>query len=67
MGKNYKNWNIGNKVIITHTHGNDLGKEGIITEVRHSFCKINIGINPQNNKPLIVNHCYGQFKKVNDE
>lgn len=62
--KNYEKYNIGDKVIILHSHSDDKGKEGIITEVRHSFCKINIGINPQNGKPLIKNHCYGQFKKI---
>ena len=55
--KNYKNYNVGDKVIITFSHRNDLNLEGIIKEVRPSFCKIetSVGIN---------NHTYGQFKKI---
>ena len=62
--KNYKLFNVGDKVEIIHSHSNDIGKIGTIVEVRHSFCKIDIGINPQNGKRLIVNHTYGQFKKT---
>ena len=60
----------GDHVIITSTHNNDLGKEGIIVEKRCSFCKIQIlkedgtpELNWQNNKPIILNHTYVQFKK----
>ena len=55
--KSYKNYNVGDKVIITFSHRNDLNLEGIIKEVRPSFCKIetSVGIN---------NHTYGQFKKI---
>lgn len=64
-------YNQGDKVQITSTHGNDLNKEGIIVEKRCSFCKIQL-LNPdgtpelnwQNNKPIIVNHTYAQFKKI---
>ena len=49
---------------------NDLNKTGIIVEKRCSFCKIQLlnpdgskELNPQNNKPVIVNHTYAQFKK----
>ena len=64
----------GDKVVITATHGTDLGKQGIIVEKRCSFCKIQL-LNPdgtpelnwQNNKPIIVNHTYVQFKKIEDE
>lgn len=64
--KNYKLFNVGDKVEIIFSHSNDKGKVGTITEVRPSFCKIDIGINPQNGKRLIVNHTYGQFRKVTD-
>lgn len=60
MAKNYKNYTVGDKVIILHSHIDDIGQTGIITEVRHSFCKIEI-----NGKER--NHTYGQFKKVSDE
>lgn len=69
--KNYKLFNVGDKVRIVRTHGNDLNKEGIIETVRPSFCKIQIlnedgslMLNPQNNKPIINNHTYGQFVKI---
>lgn len=63
----------GDRVVITSTHGNDLGDQGIIVEKRCSFCKIQL-LNPdgtlklnwQNNKPIIVNHTYVQFKKVEE-
>lgn len=61
MGKNYKNWNVGDKVKIIFSHSDDLGKEGVIVEVRPSFCKIEI---EGYSKPR--NHCYGQFKKIED-
>ena len=38
--KNYKNYNVGDKVVIIFSHRNDLNLEGIIKEVRPSFCKI---------------------------
>lgn len=63
-------YNEGDEVIIIRTHGNDLNKTGIIVEKRCSFCKIQLlnpdgskELNPQNNKPVIVNHTYAQFKK----
>ncbi len=55
--KNYKLYNVGDTVCITHSHSDDIGKIGKITEVRHSFCKIEI-----ENK--VRNHTYGQFKKI---
>lgn len=67
-------YNEGDEVIITSTHNNDLGKHGIIVEKRCSFCKIQIlnpdgtkELNPQNNKPVILNHTYAQFKKAEDK
>lgn len=58
--KNYKNFNVGDKVLITRSHRMDLNLEGIIREVRHSFCKIetSVGLN---------NHTYGQFEKINED
>ena len=63
-------YNEGDHVIITSTHKDDLNKEGIIVEKRCSFCKIQILnkdgtplLNWQNNKPIIYNHTYAQFKK----
>lgn len=49
----------GDQVEIIRTHGDDLGKIGTITEVRCSFCKIDI-------EGKIVNHTYKQFRKVNE-
>ena len=40
--KNYKLYNVGDKVKIIFSHSDDLGKEGVIVEVRPSFCKIKI-------------------------
>lgn len=67
-------YNEGDKVVITATHNNDLGKKGIIVEKRCSFCKIQIlnpdgtpELNPQNHKPIVLNHTYVQFKKVEKE
>ena len=59
MAKNYKLWNVGEKVVITRTgpKNNDLGTEGVITCVRNSFCKILIDGKEQN-------HTYGQFKNA---
>lgn len=69
--KHYKLVKVGDKVKITSTHKDDLNKIGIIQEVRCSFCKIMIlkedgtpEVNWQNNKPIIYNHTYAQFKKV---
>lgn len=59
MGKNYKMWNEGERVRIIRSHGDDLYKEGIIQEVRCSFCKILID---GENKPR--NHTYGQFERI---
>ena len=68
--KNYKLFNVGDYVKIVRTHGNDLNKIGIIETVRHSFCKIQIlnedgsyMLHPQNHKPIVNNHTYGQFVK----
>lgn len=58
MGKNYKNFNVGDKVEILFSHSDDKGMIGTITEVRHSFCKIEL----PNGK--IKNHTYSQFRKV---
>lgn len=71
--KHYKLFKAGDKVQITSTHKDDLDKIGIIQEVRNSFCKILIlkpdgtpELNWQNNKPIIYNHTYAQFKKVSE-
>lgn len=55
--KHYKLFKEGDKVVITQTHIDDLGKEGVITLVRPSYCKIMI-----DNKER--NHTYSQFKKI---
>lgn len=44
-------YNEGDKVVITSTHGNDLGKIGIIVEKRCSFCKIQL-LNPDGTPEL---------------
>jgi len=69
--KNYKKYKVGDLVQIIRTHTDDMNKKGIIQEVRNSFCKIAIlqengspELNPQNNKPIVNNHTYSQFKKV---
>lgn len=61
----------GDHVIITSTHNDDLAREGVILEKRCSFCKIGIlkddgtpELNWQNNKPIVHNHTYAQFKKL---
>lgn len=55
--KNWKTWNVGEEVIIVASHGDDLGKTGIIKEVRNSFCKIDID-------GKLYNHTYSQFERV---
>lgn len=55
--KNYKLFNIGDKVEIVRSHSNDIGQVGVITLVRPSYCKIQL---PSGE---IKNHTYGQFKK----
>ncbi len=55
--KNWKTFKAGERVKITSTHKDDLGKEGTITEVRCSFCKIDID-------GKIYNHTYAQFKRI---
>lgn len=56
--KHWKLFNAGEKVIITHSHTKeDIGKEGVITERRNSFCKIDIG-------DKIKNFTYAQFKHL---
>lgn len=57
--KNYKLYSPGDRVFIVHSHSDDEGKEGTIIEVRHSFCKIQV-----DDYPRIMNHTYGQFKKI---
>ena len=59
--KNYKLFNIGDKVKIIRSHSDDINKVGTIVEVRPSFCKIEIeGYTKPNN------HTYGQFVKINE-
>lgn len=55
--KNYMKYKEGDEVIILHSHSDDIGKTGVITCVRPSFCKIMI-----DNKER--NHTYGQFMKI---
>ena len=55
--KHYKLFKEGDKVVITQTHIDDLGKEGVITLVRPSYCKIMIDGKERN-------HTYSQFKKI---
>ena len=64
-------YNVGDHVLIINTHSTDFGKEGIIIERHCSYCKIQLlksdgtyEVNPQNNKPIIINHTYVQFKKI---
>ena len=56
--KNYKLFNIGEKVAIIRSHSNDVGQIGTIVLVRPSYCKIEL---PSGE---VKNHTYGQFKKV---
>lgn len=57
--KHWKLFEVGDKVLITHsTVKEDIGKEGVITERRCSFCKIDIG------NPKIRNYTYAQFRKL---
>ena len=56
--KNYRLFNIGEKVEIIRSHSNDVGQIGTIILVRPSYCKIEL---PSGE---IKNHTYGQFKKV---
>lgn len=58
--KNYKLFNEGDKVIILHSHSDDINQVGTIIEVRHSFCKIKL------DSGVIKNHIYGQFKLIQD-
>ena len=55
--KNHLKYKEGDEVIILHSHSDDIGKTGVITCVRPSFCKIMIDNTEKN-------HTYGQFKKV---
>ena len=67
MGKNYKLYNIGDKVKITFSHSDDLNMVGTLVEVRPSFCKIDVGLyKPNGVKPDIRNHTYGQFEKIDE-
>lgn len=67
MGKNYKLYNIGDKVKITFSHSDDLNMVGTLVEVRPSFCKIDLGLyKPNGIKPDIRNHTYGQFEKIDE-
>lgn len=56
--KNYKLFNIGEKVEIIRSHSNDVGQIGTIVLVRPSYCKIELSSGE------VKNHTYGQFKKV---
>lgn len=58
--KNYKLFNVGDKVTIVRSHSNDIGQIGIIILVRPSYCKIQL---PNGE---VKNHIYGQFKSLND-
>lgn len=54
--KHWKLFEVGDKVIITHSHTKeDIGKKGVIVERRNSFCRIDIG--------KLKNFTYAQFKK----
>ena len=55
--KHYELFKEGDKVVITDTQIDDLGKEGVITLVRPSYCKIMIDGKERN-------HNYSQFKKI---
>lgn len=57
--KNYKLYNVGDRVEIIFSHSDDKGKIGVITEVRPSFCKILL-----EGATKTCNHTYGQFKKI---
>ena len=54
-------YKVGDVVKILHSHSDDIGKTGIIREVRCSFCKIEI-----EGYPKLRNHTYGQFKKIDE-
>ena len=56
--KNYKLFNIGEKVEIIRSHSNDVGQIGTIVLVRPSYCKIELPSGETKN------HTSGQFKKV---
>lgn len=59
--RNYMKYKVGDVVKILHSHSDDIGKTGIIREVRCSFCKIEI-----EGYPKLRNHTYGQFKKIDE-
>ena len=56
--KNYKLFNVGDKVTIVRSHSNDIGQIGTIILVRPSYCKIQL---PNGE---VKNHTYGQFKSL---
>lgn len=63
-------FNVGDVVTIISTHKDDLNKKGIILEKHSSYAKIQIlnldntpELSKQNNKPIVYNHTYVQFKK----
>lgn len=61
--KNYKLFNVGDIVQIVHSHTpEEIGKVGKITEVRPSFCRIEV-----EGYSKTRNHTYGQFKKINND
>lgn len=60
--RNYQKYKEGDVVKIIHSHSDDIGKTGVIREVRCSFCKIEI-----EGYPKLRNHTYGQFVKISDE
>lgn len=59
--KNYKQFNIGDRVEILFSgpKNNSKGQQGVITEVRNSFCKILL-----DGHSVTQNHCYGRFKRI---
>jgi len=56
--KNYKLFKEGDKVLITFSHSGDIGKTGIITLVRNSYCKIKF------DDGVVKNYTYAQFRKI---
>lgn len=56
--KNYKLFNVNDRVEIVRSHSDDVGQIGIITLVRPSYCKIQLS------NGEIKNHTYGQFVKL---
>lgn len=59
--KNYKLWNVGDRVeiILSGPKNNSKGRVGTITEVRNSFCKVLL-----DGDKKTQNHSYGRFKRI---